>query len=72
MINIESAGSLTEAIIKLEDGAKKVKWFIFSGIMYGSFSLCVVIVVIQLEGMAAYFAKTFYHVQPAWLFGLFD
>ena len=26
----------------------------------------------QLVGMAAYFAKTFFHIQPTWFFGLFD
>ena len=52
--------------------AVKRKLFLMSVVMYGSVALAVFIVVTMLTGMAAYFAKTFYHIPPRWLFGLFD
>ncbi len=50
----------------------KGKLFLLTAIMYGSVALSVFIVVVMLTGMVAYFAKTFYHIPPKWLFGLFD
>ncbi len=40
--------------------------------MYFSVALSVFIAVIVLTGAMAYFLKTFFHIAPTWLFGLFD
>lgn len=41
-------------------------------LLYLSVAVAVFVTVVMLTGMAAYFAKTFYHIPPKWLFGLFD
>lgn len=43
-----------------------------TALLYLSFAVAVLVSVLMLTGMVAYFAKTFYHVQPRWMFGLFD
>ena len=40
-------------------------------LLYVSVTVAVLVTVVMLTGMIAYFAKTFYHVPPRWLFGLF-
>ena len=40
--------------------------------MYFSVALAVFVAVVTLTGMVAYFLKTFFHIAPTWLFGLFD
>ena len=46
--------------------------FLVTVAMYFSMALSVFVAVIVLTGMVAYFLKMFFHIDPKWLFGLFD
>lgn len=50
----------------------KKRFRLATAMLYLSVALSVFITLVMLTGMAAFFAKTFYHVPPKWLFGLFD
>jgi hypothetical protein len=50
----------------------KERFWLATAILYLSVVLSVFITVVMVTGMVAFFAKTFFHIQPKWLFGLFD
>ena len=43
-----------------------------TGLSWISVTLSVFLVFMMSVGAVAYFAKTFYHITPRWMFGLFD
>jgi len=50
----------------------KERFWLATAMLYLSVTLSVFLAVVMLTGMVAFFAKTFYHIPPKWLFGLFD
>ena len=43
-----------------------------TGLSWISVTLAFFLVFMMSVGAVAYFAKTFYHITPRWMFGLFD
>ncbi len=50
----------------------KDRFWLAKAMLYLSVTMSVLLTVVMLTGMVAFFAKTFYHIPPKWLFGLFD
>lgn len=50
----------------------KERFWLATAILYLSVALSVFLAVVMVTGMVAFFAKTFFHIPPKWLFGLFD
>ena len=43
-----------------------------TGLSWLSVTLAVFLAVMMCVGAVAYFLKTFFHINPRWMFGLFD